>query len=144
VLGALNFVSKKLETITNDTYITSTQVIALIDNIVKSYIGIPIKLVLDNASYQKCKLVMNYAKQKGVELVFLPPYSPNINLIERLWKFVKSEVLNAAYYGTFDDFKKAINDCIENLNGKYKVRIDTLITENVQLFDNLKAFRLVA
>jgi hypothetical protein len=65
VLGALNFVSKKIETITNDTYITSTQVIALIDNIAKSYIGIPIKLMLDNASYQKYKLVMNYAKQKG-------------------------------------------------------------------------------
>jgi transposase len=144
VLGALNFVTKKLETITNDEYITSAQVIALIDKLVENYAILPIKLVLDNASYQRCKLVTEYAAMKNVELVFLPSYSPNLNLIERVWKFVKSEVLNAAYYGTFEEFKKVINGCTSKLNTDYKSRIDTLITENVQLFKEEQIFRLVA
>jgi len=97
VLGALNFVTKKVETVTNDSYIRSDSVIALIDKLVANSIGKPIKLILDNAKYQRCGLVMEYARNLGVELIFLPTYSPNLNLIERLWKFVKSEVLNAAY-----------------------------------------------
>jgi len=97
VLGALDFVTKKVETITNDSYIRSDSVIALIDKLVANSIGIPIKIILDNAKYQRCGLVIEYARNLGVELIFLPTYSPNLNLIERLWKFVKSEVLNAAY-----------------------------------------------
>ena len=136
VLGALNFVTKKVETITNDTYITSTQIIALIDKLVANSIGKPIKLVLDNAKYQHCKAVMEYAAKEGVELIFLPTYSPNLNLIERLWKFVKAEVLNAAYHGTFQDFQVAIDGCIDQTDKQFKSQIDTLISEKVHFFDD--------
>jgi len=135
VLGALNFVTKKVETITNDSYIRSHSVIALIDKLVANFIGIPIKLVLDNAAYQRCNLVKDYARGLGVELIFLPTYSPNLNLIERLWKFVKSEVLNAAYHGTFDDFKNAIDNCVDQTDNNLKPQMDILISEKVQLFD---------
>jgi transposase len=137
VLGALNFVTKKVETITNDSYIRSDSVIALIDLLIVNSIGVPIKLILDNASYQRCNLVKNYAQSVGVELIFLPTYSPNLNLIERLWKFVKSEVLNAAYHGTFVDFKNAINNCIDKTDKDFKSQMDTLISEKVQLFDEI-------
>ena len=96
VLGALDFVTKKVETITNSTYITATEVIALIDKLFTTYAGLPIKLVMDNARYQHCKAVIEYAASLGVELIFLPTYSPNLNLIERLWKFAKAQVLNRA------------------------------------------------
>lgn len=109
VLGALNFATKKVETITNDAYITSTEIIALIDKLILNSVGIPIKLILDNAKYQRCKAVIEHATNVGVELVFLPTYSPNLNLIERLWKFVKTEALNAAYHGTFHDFQTNVN-----------------------------------
>lgn len=144
VLGALNFVTKKLETITNDTYITSDQVIMLIDKLVENYKGKVIKLILDNAKYQRCIKVIEYAQSKGVELIFLPTYSPNLNLIERLWKFVKSEVLNAAYYGSFDDFKNAINNCIDDLDKAHIKRINSLITENVQEFNDISILQKVA
>ena len=135
VLGALDFVTKKVETITNSTYITSIQVIALIDKLVAEYAGFPIKLVLDNARYQRCKMVIEYAATVGVELIFLPTYSPNLNLIERLWKFVKAEVLNAAYHSTFDVFIEAIDSCVQSTHTIHKKRLDSLISEKVQFFD---------
>ena len=137
VLGALDFMTKKVETITNNTYITATEVIALIDKLAAAYSGAAIKLVLDNARYQRCKAVMEHATTVGVELIFLPTYSPNLNLIERLWKFVKAEVLNAAYHSTFDDFTKAIDACVHSTHTIHKKRLDTLIAENVQFFDDL-------
>jgi transposase len=135
VLGALDFVTKKVETITNSAYITSTQVIALIDKLAAAYAGSPLKLVLDNARYQRCKAVIEHAATVGVELIFLPTYSPNLNLIERLWKFVKAEVLNAAYHSTFDVFMETIDDCIQSTHTTHKKRLDSLISGKVQFFD---------
>lgn len=135
VLGALDFVTKKVETITNSTYITATEVIALIDKLAAAHMGKTIKLVLDNARYQRCKAVIEHAAAVGVELVFLPTYSPNLNLIERLWKFVKAEVLNAAYHSSFDNFAKTIDDCVQSTHTTHKKRLDSLISEKVHFFD---------
>jgi transposase len=66
-----------------------------------SYVGIPITLFLDNARYQKCALVIATAARLQIELCFLPPYSPNLNLIERLWRFVKKKCLYSTYYPSF-------------------------------------------
>ena len=135
VLGALDFVTKKIETITNNTYITATEVIALIDKLAAAHVGASIKLVMDNARYQHCKAVIEHAAKTGVEIVFLPTYSPNLNLIERLWKFVKSDALNAAYHSSFSDFVSAIDDCIQSAHTLHKKRLDSLISEKVQFFD---------
>lgn len=62
---------------------------------------IPITLVLDNARYQKCQLVTELASTLAIELLHLPSYSPNLNLIERLWKFVKKQCLYSKYYSDF-------------------------------------------
>jgi transposase len=134
VLGALDFVTKKVETTTNSTYITATEVIALLDKLAAIYAGRPIKVVLDNARYQRCKAVMEHALVIGVELIFLPTYSPNLNLIERLWKFVKAEVLNAAYHSTFSAFMGIIDACVGNTHTVHKKRLDSLISEKVQFF----------
>ena len=73
VLGALNFVTKEMTTVTNDSYITATQVVELLDKLVQKYAGLSIYLFLDNAKYQRCKLVQEQAKAIGVNLVYLPP-----------------------------------------------------------------------
>ena len=136
VLGALNFATKKVETVVNDTYINALEVMKLIDLLVSKYEN-GIYLVLDNARYQRCTAVMEYAAKNGVNLIFLPTYSPNLNLIERIWKFVKSEVLSAAYYDSFDEFKNAISSCIGKINTVYSSNINSLISENIQTFDFL-------
>jgi transposase len=135
VLGALNFMSKKLTTITNDSYITSFQVCELLKNLAAEYVDRPIYIILDNASYQKCNLVKNLAFELGINLVFIPSYSPNLNLIERFWKFTKSK-LRTKYYTDFNEFKDRIDTITASSDGVCKKEVDELITEKVQLFDS--------
>ena len=135
VLGALNFISKKLTTITNDSYITSSQVCELLKKIAVEYTGKPIYIILDNASYQKCNLVKNLAVEMGINLVFIPSYSPNLNLIEPFWKFTKSK-LRIKYYTDFKDFTDKIDEITASSDGECKKEVDKLITEKVQLFDS--------
>jgi len=139
VLGALNFVSKKMTTVTNDTYITFSEVCELLCNIALEYAGKPIRLILDNATYQKCYIVADTAALLGIELVYIPSYSPNLNLIERLWKFVKSE-LRTKYYDNFDIFMQRTDSIIRSTDKDNKKRIDSLITDKVQLFDEISSY----
>jgi hypothetical protein len=67
---------------------------ALLRKLSTRYAGLPLTLVLDNARYQRCALVQELAKGLRIELLFLPAYSPNLNLIERPWKFVKKKCLS--------------------------------------------------
>jgi len=136
VLGALDFATKQLTTITNTTYVTSTTVCELLQLLVAQNPGVPITLVLDNARYQHCQLVQNLAAELSVELLFLPSYSPNLNLIERLWKYVKKDCLNSKYYETFANFQNAIADCLARINSDGKRDMNSLISRNFQLFDN--------
>jgi transposase len=135
VLGALNFITKKMEIVANDSYITSTQVIEMLEKLALSFKK-PIKIILDNARYQRCKIVTDKAAELGIELVFLPAYSPNLNLIERVWKIVKSKVLNAAYYETFDCFCDNIFDCVDTLHEKCASDMASSVTQNFQIIDN--------
>lgn len=106
VLGAFNPITHEVITVTNDSYINQVVFCEFLDKISKSYCetGQPITLILDNARYQKCQSVFDKAKELGIELLYLPAYSPNLNLIERLWHFVKKEVLYSRYYKTFASF----------------------------------------
>ena len=133
VLGALNFVTKKMEIIVNDTYITSTEIVEMFHKLSELHAGKIINIILDNARYQKCPLVFDMAAKCNINLVFLPTYSPNLNLIERVWKFVKSKVLNAAYKETFGQFCDSITECVEGLHEKYHEEMATLITDKFQI-----------
>ena len=135
VLGALDYHTKELVTITNLTYITSETVCQLLTTLASQNPGIPITLVLDNARYQRCRLVQELAASLEIELLFLPSYSPNLNLIERLWKFVKKRSLHGKYYATFTDFQTSIQECLAKISTEYRAEIETLITRNFQMFD---------
>ena len=135
VLGALDPITKELIKIVNRTYVTSTTVCELLSMIAERYKDRIITVVLDNARYQKCKLVSETAASLNIELLFLPTYSPNLNLIERLWRLVKKECLYSKYYRTSNDFEAGIVDCIEQINSTKKERLETLITFNFQLFE---------
>ncbi len=137
VLGAVDFVTKEVVTVTNDTYITATEVCEILRKISAKYTGRTIHLVLDNARYQKCKAVQGLAAELCIDLVYIPPYSPNLNLIERLWKFVKSE-LRTKYYDDFEVFCDRIDQIIASTSTYNRGKISKLIGNNVQLFDDLK------
>lgn len=91
---------------------------------------------------QKCCLVQDYAQKMGIELLYLPSYSPHLNLIERLWKFVRNECLYSKYYETFNDFKLAIVNCIKESNTTKKDQLASLLTWNFQSFKNLQFLAL--
>ena len=138
VLGALDAVTKEFIAITNETYINSETVCQMLFTIAQRNIGIPITIVLDNARYQHCDLVINYAKQLGIELLFLPSYSPNLNLIERYWRFIKKQVLYSKYYPNFSLFKEAIQTCIAEANTKHQDELNSLLTLKFQSFKKVK------
>jgi len=140
VLGALNAITHELITVCNDTYINALSICELLQKI-RNAVGANeiITLVLDNAAYQKCTLVTELAKDLKIELLFLPSYSPNLNLIERLWRWVRKDCLNSKYFEHFDDMKYAINQSLlmvsHNIN---RDEMDTLFALNFQLYDNAK------
>jgi transposase len=138
VLGALNAVSHQLIQVSNHSYINAESVCLLLRAVANAAVpGVPITLVLDNARYQKCALVTDLAKQLGIELLYLPSYSPNLNLIERVWKFVKAECLRSRYYANYEEFTTAIQQCLDDLPAKHKAAMDTLLTHNFQTFENV-------
>ncbi len=136
VLGALDFATKQMVLLTNQTYITATTVGELLQLLVTQNPGIPLTLVLDNARYQRCRLVQDVAARLGVQLEFLPSYSPNPHLIERVWKFVKKECLSSHFYDNFEAFQTTIVTCLHDLGTKHRPAMTTLITRNFQLFDD--------
>ncbi len=137
VLGALDAVTHELVTEINTTYITATSVCALLRTIASRGLSVPVTLVLDNARYQRCALVTGAAKELGIELLFLPSYSPNLNLIERLWKFVKKEVLNSRHHQSFQKFQEAIDGCLTDLPTKHREKMATLLTHNFQTWNDV-------
>lgn len=138
VLGAIDAVTKEIFTVTNDTYINAESVCLLLTQIAARYAGEMITIVLDNARYQKCELVLQHAASLGIELLYLPSYSPHLNLIERFWRYVRKECLYSKYYAKFDGFKQALTDCIQNAHANHRPELETLLAWNFQSFEKVK------
>jgi transposase len=137
VLGAIDAVTHRLIRVTNHNYINAESVCALLHAVAGAALGLPITLVRDNAPYQKCALVQGLAASLGIELLYLPSYSPNLNLIERLWRFVRKQSLNSTYYEEFARFTAAIDQCLDELPTVHKGEMETLMTHKFQMFEDV-------
>ena len=91
-----------------------------------------IYIIVDNARYYRSCLLKEHIEGTKIKLIFLPPYSPNLNLIERYWKFFKKKVLNNCYYETFEEFKLVCKSFFRKRK-KYLPELQTLLTENFHL-----------
>jgi transposase len=91
-----------------------------------------IYVICDNARYYRSKAVKEYVKTSRITLVFLPPYAPNLNLIERLWKLFKKQTLYNRYFETFADFKAACEEFFAN-PGKHHRELRSLLTESFEI-----------
>jgi transposase len=94
-----------------------------------------IYVICDNARYYKNKVLSEWVKGTPIRPVFLPAYSPNLNLIERLWKFLRKQVINTCFYRTKSAFRAAIIDFFQDL-GKYKAELTSLLRLNFRLFNS--------
>jgi len=91
-----------------------------------------IYVIVDNARYYRSRLLKEYTEGTKIKLIFLPPYSPNLNLIERYWKFFKKKVLNNCYYETFEAFKRACESFFRKRK-RYLPDLRMLLTENFHI-----------
>ena len=137
VLGAWNAITRQLIAVTNTTVVNTETMCELLRKIAALKLTGPITLVLDNARYQRNAVVMALAQQLGIKLLFLPSYSPNLNLIERLWKFIKRRSLYGRYHPTFADFRAAIEETLTNIPTTHASDLASLMTLNFQQFENV-------
>ena len=91
-----------------------------------------IYVIVDNARYYHSRWLKKKLKGTKIKLIFLPPYSPNLNLIERYWKFFKKKVLNNCYYENFDEFKQACKSFFRKRK-KYLPELETLLAEKFHI-----------
>lgn len=136
LLGAIDPFSLDLIQSHSMVYVDAEQVKTFLEKVRDQSGDIPVSIVLDNARYQHCQAVKDKAMALGIDLIFLPPYSPNLNIIERLWKYVRKEVLNARFFETpalfHDELRKFFDeDICHHHNG-----LRTLLTLKFQSFEN--------
>jgi transposase len=136
ICGAYNPENQELISI-NELTINAQAIIKLLKKIIAKYSSDKIiTIYLDNAKYHKNKKVKEFLSlHSNIKLEFLPPYSPNLNLIERLWKFANEKVINLKYYPTFEQFKSKILDFYDNFH-IYQQELKSRITYKFQLFEN--------
>jgi transposase len=133
----LDAVSRQVHLFTNQTYIRAESVCVLLSQLARFYgRGLPIPIFLDNARYQRCAWVQAHARAWGIELELLPSYAPNLNLIERYWKWVKQQGLNAKYHASFAAMQEAILRCVGSAHRDHKAELASLLSWNFQLFSN--------
>jgi transposase len=137
VLGAWNAITQELLAVTNTTVVNTETMCALLRKLAAQRLPGLVTVVLDNARYQRNTVVQTLAASLGIELLYLPSYSPNLNLIERLWRFVKRQALYGRYHATFANFQTAIQDTLSQVSTKHKDKLASLMTLNFQVFDNV-------
>jgi len=94
--------------------------------------GEKIHIMLDNAGYHHSKQIISYAEGLNIELHYLPPYSPNLNPIERLWKILHEQVTYNRYYEKFSEFSEAVRNFFKTI-GRKKNILRSRITDNFQV-----------
>jgi transposase len=130
--GAINAETHEITVIESET-VDADSTINLLRAIEQKYPNAPeIKVILDNAKYHYSKEVKEYLKTSRVQLVFIPSYSPNLNLIERIWKFFKKKVLYNTYYSDIGKFRDACINFFRNF-GKFHDEISRLMSGGFHL-----------
>ena len=128
ILGAIDMVTLDIVPFITEENCNKESIKVFLNEVKKTYPkAAQIKVFLDNARYQRNYEVMEYAKTLGITLEFMPPYSPNLCLIERLWKFFKKKIIKNKYYETFDEFYDFVCKFFQNWE-TWKPQLETLLT----------------
>jgi len=132
IMGAINPINYQFTSITLEGMVDKEVTIATLKNIREFYNDKKeIVVIMDNAKYNRAYIVQDYAKKLYVNIKYLPPYCPNLNLIERVWKFLK-KMLKNKYIEKFEDFKLWINNFCKNFDC-YQNEIAKLISNKIQI-----------
>lgn len=134
-LGTMQIVYKDYKTINSENIINFLQLLKT------SHQQAPhIHVILDQSGYHRSREVAKYVRENNITLHFLPPYSPNLNPIERLWKVMNEHSRNNVFFASAKKFKEAIfsffTDIIPNIRGTLHTRIN----DNFQILSTANPF----
>jgi transposase len=133
IIGALNPIKIAVTTLITECKCDREVIKAFFKEIRKDYPGnIKINLILDNATYNKAYDVQELAEELNIDLIYLPPYAPNLNLIERVWKFFKKKTTKNNYYPTFMEFYQAVDNFFKGFNN-FQDELKSLLTFNFEI-----------
>ena len=131
-MGAYDVVTQETITITNTTYITAQEIVEMLKLLREKNQDKEVVIILDNARYQKCKLVKKACEDYNITIEYLPSYSPNLNLIERLWKWLRSKCLSNKYRESFSEFCDEIKDYLSKTSTVFRDEIASMLAPNFQ------------
>jgi len=132
ILGAFDIKNTSIITTLTEEKCDKEQMVKFLQKIRKKYIYEKIVIVLDNAAYNHANYTKAYAEWYNIELLFLPAYSPNLNIIERLWKFTKKKLVHNIYYEKFEDFFNSVENYFRNI-AKYKPELKMILTKKFEI-----------
>ena len=126
LLGILNYETGRVYCMEEENY-DAKVFLKFLHKVLEIYPSGKIILILDNARIHHAKLLKSFLQEnERLQLVFLPPYSPKLNLVEGLWFWLKHSVIYNAFYSTVDEIRDAVNGFIESISGIPEQIIDRL------------------
>jgi len=135
IIGSINIDTKNVHHTLHDTVNTE----AFIEHLEMLMIAYPfaslIRIITDNASYIKNKHVFKFVRGKKIFIEAIPPYAPNLNLMERVWKLMKKVIKANRFIETFKEFKKEILKFLAELPSRFSNELETLLSENFQIIE---------
>ena len=136
-LGAWDAVTRRLLSVTGTTAVNTDTMCQLLRRIAAEKLVGPVTVVLDNARYQRNKVAQALAEGLSIRLLFLPSYSPNLNLIERLWGFAKRTAVYGKYHPDFASFRTAIEGTPAAIPTAHADKLASLMTLRFQTFEDV-------
>lgn len=126
LLGLLDYDTGHVHCSEEETY--DAQVfLKFLKEVVSLYPTGKVVMILDNSRIHHAKLIQPFLEETPrLQLVFLPPYSPNLNLIEGLWKWLKADIINNTFYPTVKEIQLAVQAFINKINLDKSKVIDRL------------------
>ena len=134
ILGAYNPEDCSFLHITSEENCNAESVIEYLELISNHYEGIPrVNLILDNVRYFHAKIVREWLEANNhINVIYLPAYSPNLNLIERFWKYVKKNLVKNIYYKKYKVFRAKIFQFLNNVKDHYEA-LKNLMVEKFEI-----------
>lgn len=133
VMGAIQLSTMNVVSCRPD-FVNGETIISFFDQLKATYPSAPrLHIILDQSGYHRSQLVKDAALKKNIELHYLPPYSPNLNPIERLWKVMNEEVRNNVFFPSAKDFRDAISNFFDDRLSKIACSLRWRINDNFQI-----------
>lgn len=133
IIGALNLETMALHSSHVDT-VNNVSIIEFFKKVERAYASSPaIHIILDQAGYHRAEEVKDYEKNSRIQLHYLPPYSPNLNPIERVWKVMHENVSNNRYFSSAKEFRQSIAEFFDQTFPKIAGSLVDRINDNFQI-----------